>query len=151
MKLKAVAQMTDVRRADSAVRRQVVYILVVGMLFGALLITGFEHYRIPLRDWILSEPGAFSQRAKAVFLVLALFLIAPMLALAVYLWSLGGRVLRTQEFPPPGVRVIRDTPVITGERAISRGRLFKVLALACGIATVALAFLLWRLALLLSG
>ena len=33
--------------------------------------------------------------------------------LAAYLWSLGAKVLRAREFPPPGHRVIRDTPVIT--------------------------------------
>jgi len=36
--------------------------------------------------------------------------------------------------------VIGDTAIVTGEEAVSRGRLLKVLALACGIASVVLAF-----------
>jgi hypothetical protein len=143
--------MTEVRRADPAVRRQAVLILVVGTILGALLIVGFQRYHIPIRDWIRSEPGASAQRANWALLLLAAFLIGPLLGLATYLWSLGGRVLRAREFPPPGLRVIRDTPVITGEGAISRGRLLKLLALGCGIASVALGLLLWRLASLLSG
>lgn len=141
--------MIDVRRADSAFRRQIV--LVVGMFVGALLIVAFEPYHIPLRDWILSQPGALAERVKLVFLLLAAFLMAPLLVLAVYLWSFGGRVLRARAFPPPGLRVTRDTPVITGERAIFRGRLLKMLALACAIASVALGLLLWRLTSLLSS
>jgi len=86
-----------------------------------------------------------------VFLVLPALLLAPLLALAVYLWALGGRVVRAREFPPPGLRVIRDTPIVTGERAVSRGRLFKVLALGCGIASAVLAVLLWRFGLLLGS
>jgi hypothetical protein len=78
-----------------------------------------------------------------VFLLLAGLLLAPLLAFAAYLWSLGGKVVRAQEFPPPGRRVIRDTPLITGEKAVSRGRLRKVLALACGIAAAVLGLLLW--------
>jgi len=143
--------MIDVRRADSAFQRQIVLVVVVGMFVGALLIVGFEQYHIPLRDWILSQPGALAERVKLVLLLLAAFLIAPLLVLAVYLWSLGGRVLRARAFPPPGLRVIRDTPVITGERAIFRGRLLKMLALACAIASVALGLLVWRLASLLSS
>jgi hypothetical protein len=111
-----------------------------------LLIVGFERYHTPLRDWILAEPEASAQRVKLVLLLLAALLLAPLLAFAAYVWSLGERVLRAREFPPPGFRVIRDTPVIMGERAISRGRLLKVLALGCGIASVALGLLLWRLA-----
>ncbi|MBZ5538526.1 MAG: hypothetical protein LAO31_21485 [Acidobacteriia bacterium] len=138
--------MKDVRKADPAVRRQVVLVLVITTCVEALLIVGLRLYHDPLRDWILSGPGTSAQRVKLVFLLLASAIISPLLALAVYLWSLGGRILRAREFPPPGVRVIRDTPVITGERAVFRGRLLQGLALSCGIASVVLGLLVWRLA-----
>jgi hypothetical protein len=143
--------MTDVRRADPAVRRQAVLILVVGACVGALLIMAFERYRISLSDWVLADPKASMERARSVVLLLAVLLLAPLLALAAYLWSLGGRVVRAREFPPPGFRVIRDTLVITGDRAISRGRLLKVLAVSSGIASAVLGLLLWQLASVLSG
>lgn len=143
--------MTNVRKADPIARRHTVLVLLVGTCVGVLLIVGFERYHIPLRDWILAEPEASAQRVKLVVLLLAALLPAPLLAFAAYIWWLGERVLRAQEFPPPGFRVIRDTPVITGERAISRGRLFKVFALGCGIASVVLGLLLWQLALLFRG
>lgn len=143
--------MIEFRRADPAFRRRIIIVLLIGMFVGALLIVGFEQYRTQLREWILSEPGAVAQRANLILLVLAAFLLAPLLGLAVYLWSLGEKVLRTREFPPPGFRVIRDTPVITGESAVSRGRLLEALALACVVVSVSLGLLLWRLASSLSG
>ena len=100
---------------------------------------------------MLADPGASTKRARVAFLALAALLLAPLLAFAVYLWSLGGRVLRAQEFPPPGLRVLRDTAVITGARAVSRGRLLKVLAVSCAIGCAVLGFLLWRFESLLSG
>jgi hypothetical protein len=106
------------------------------------LIVAFQRYRIPLRDWVLADPAAAAEWAKLVFLLLAVLLLAPLLAFAAYTWSLGERVLRAREFPPPGLRVIRDTPVITGEKAVSRGRLLKVLALVCGIISAVFGFLL---------
>jgi hypothetical protein len=86
-----------------------------------------------------------------VLLLLAALLLAPLIVFAAYVWSLGERIFRAGEYPPPGLRVIRDTPVITGKRAISRGRLLKALALGCGIASVGLGLLLWRLASLFGG
>lgn len=142
--------MTDVRRAAPAARRQAVLFLVVGTFVGALLIVAFERYRIPLSNWVLAQ-GASAQRVKLVFLLLVALLLAPLLAFAAYLWSLGGRVLRAREFPPPGLRVFRNTPVITGGAAISRRRQLEVVALGRGIASVALGLLLWRLASLFSG
>jgi hypothetical protein len=119
---------------------------VLGAVVGTVLIVGFERYRTPLRDWLLAEPQAIANRVKLVFLLSAVVLSAPLLGFAVYLWSLGAKVLRAQQFPPPGYRVIRDTPLIRGQTAVSRGRSFKVLALCLGIASVLLWLLLWRLA-----
>ena len=143
--------MTALRRADPTARRTVALLLVVGTCMGALLLVAFARYRIPLSDWMLADPGSSAQRVKMVLRVLVALLLAPLLALAAYLWSLGGKVVRAREFPPPGLRVIRDTPIVTGERAVSRGRLLKVLALGCCIACAVLAVLLWRLEMLLSS
>ena len=96
-------------------------------------------------------PEELAHRVKLVFLLSAVVLSAPLLAFAVYLWSLGANVLRARQFPPPGYRVMRDTPVIGGRAAVSRGRAFKLLALCLGIASVLLWLLLWRFAWVLSG
>jgi hypothetical protein len=45
-----------------------------------------------------------------------------------------------------GLRVLRDTAVITGEKAFARGRLLQVFAVICAIASVLMNLLLWRLA-----
>jgi len=143
--------MTEIRRADPAARRTAALVLVVGTCLGALLLVAFTRYRIPLGDWLLADPGSSALRVKPMLLLPAAILVAPLLALAAYLWTLGGKVVRAREFPPPGLRLIRDTPIVTGERAVSRGRLLKVLALGCCIASAVLAVLLWRLGLLLSS
>lgn len=143
--------MTDVRRTHPGARRHAVLLLSVAAVLGALLILAFERYRIPLRDWILAEPRESAQRVQFIFLVVATLLLVPLLTLVAYLWSLGAKVLRAREFPPPGHRVIRDTPVTVGEAVVVRARQLKVLAVGCGIACAMLGFLLWRLASLFSN
>jgi hypothetical protein len=133
-------------RADPTARRQALLLLVLGAIAGTLLLVGFERYWIPLHDWLLSEPGKFRLRVNLVLLVSAVLLSVPLLAFTAYLWSFGAAVLRAKQFPPPGYRVIRDTPVIDGRAAISRGRGLKMLALCLGVVAAVLWLLLWRLA-----
>jgi hypothetical protein len=137
--------MTEVRRADPAAKRQALVFVILGAFAGAVLMIGFERYRIPLRDWVLSEPGKFGFRLRLVFLVTGVLLSVPLVTFAIYLWALGARVLRAQQFPPPGYRVIRDTPVVEGQAAIFRGRGLKVLALCLGMVAVLLWLLFGRL------
>ena len=93
--------MSDVRRADATLRWQVLLILIVAACVGAVLIIGFERYRIPLREWVLEEPAS-AHRLKIVFLLLAAFLIAPLLAIATYVWSLGEQVIRARRISATG-------------------------------------------------
>jgi hypothetical protein len=137
--------MAEVRRADPAVRRQAVLLVALGTAVGALLILGLERYRTPLRDWLLSEPAERARRVKLVLSLTVALLSAPLVAFAAYLWFLGAKVVRAGAFPPPGYRVIRDTPVIAGPAAVSRGRGLKALALGLGVAAALLWLLLWRL------
>src|SRR5574341_1091413 len=126
--------MSKIRKADPAARRQALLFVILGALVGSLLIVGFERYSMPFRDWLLSEPGDLSHRLRLGFFLAAAFLSAPLLVFAVYLWLLGVKALRAREFPPPGYRVIRDTPVIGGHAAVLRGRGLKIVALCLGVA-----------------
>ena len=140
--------MTELRRADPTARRTAALVLVVGTCAGALLITAWARYRVPLGDWVLADRA---QRVRLVFLVLTVLASAPLLGLAIYLWSLGGQVVRSREYPPPGLRVLHDTSIVKGEKAIARARLLRILALGAAIVSALFAGLLWRLEILLSS
>ena len=81
--------MVEVLRGDSATRKRAVLLIILGAFTGTVLIIGFEHYRTPLRNWLLSEPGELAHRVKLLFLLSSALLSAPLLAFAVYLWLIG--------------------------------------------------------------
>jgi hypothetical protein len=141
----------EVQRADAGARRRAVLLVVAGAVVGALLIAASERARGPLRDWILSEPGESARRLRLVVLLSGGVLLAPLFGFAAYLWTLGSRVLRAGRFPPPGCRVIRDTPVHRGRPAVSRGRGLQALAVGLGVAAALLGSMWWRLASMLGG
>jgi hypothetical protein len=136
--------MPNVAKADPGARRKAVYIILVCTLIGAALIVSFERYRRQLHDWILADPSG--HRMQLVLLSLAFLGSVPLVGFAVYLWSLGSRTVQAQQFPPPGQRVLRDTPVVTGQAALVRGRLVKTLAISLFLAAALLSILFWRLA-----
>ena len=138
--------MNEIQKADPAARRQAVLLVIFGTAVGALLIAAFEHFREPFREWLLSEPAETARRAKLAAYVSAFVLCAPVIAFAIYLWLLGARVLRAQQFPPPGLRVIRDTPVIGGRGAMIRGHVFQILAVCLGMSAALLCLFFWWLA-----
>jgi hypothetical protein len=136
----------EIQKADPAVRRQALLLIVFTAATGGLLIMGFEHFREPFREWLLSEPAETASRAKLALYTAALVLCVPLIAFAIYLWLLGARVLRAQQFPPPGFRVIRDTPVVGGSGATTRGHVIQILAVSLGIGAALLWMFFWWLA-----
>ncbi|HEY7655830.1 MAG TPA: hypothetical protein VH881_03110 [Burkholderiales bacterium] len=135
-----------VAKADPAARRRAVLAIIFGATVGGLLIAGFDHFGEPFRAWLTSDPAATAGRARLAIYLSALVLSAPVIAFAVYLWLLGKRVLRAQQFPPPGFRVIRDTPVMDGPTAVVRGQVIQTLALCLGLAAALLWLFFWWLA-----
>jgi hypothetical protein len=77
-----------------------------------------------------------------------LVLCAPLLLLAAWMWTYGDRVLRANRHPPPGVRLIRDTPVTRVTAAGRYGRFYQIFSAVLVIArliVVRLVWALWRL------
>jgi hypothetical protein len=112
----------EVQKADHKARRLALVFILIGMIVGALLILAVEQYQGTIRDRILSEPTGASDRIRLAFLVSAALLSTPLLLFAAYCWTLGAKVRRAQRFPPPNVRVIRDTSVVYGYDAVFRAR-----------------------------
>jgi hypothetical protein len=122
-------------------------IVAGGTVVGIVLIAIADDLRPGFEAWIKQDVGA---RSRIVFGALTLLTAGPALAAAAYCWRLGRRIVRTGRFPPPGYRVVRDTPVVIGDAAARWGRLVQTLAAVIGTAGVFLAFFLWRLFFFLS-
>jgi hypothetical protein len=138
--------MSDTQKADPKARRRALLAVLVGTLVGASFILSFESYRAALQDWILSEPGQSSDKIKLVLLTVAVVLSAPLLVFGAYIWVLGARVTRAQQYPPPVMPVFRDTRIVRGQPAVLRGNIMKVLAVCLIVAALVTPVVFWRLA-----
>jgi hypothetical protein len=96
-----------------------------------------------LAAWINED---FELRATLVIAGLTLFASGPPFALAWFLWRIGSRTIAAGRYPPPGIRLLKDMPVITGGAARQRGQLLKVFSTSVATAALVIALILLRFA-----
>jgi hypothetical protein len=133
-----------IRHADPVAKRRAMMLIVGVGCGGALLIAVAGHYRDALRDWIMADPEAAAGRIDTLLHWTIVVTVAPLFAFGVYALRLGARVTRDRLFPPPGQRVVRDTPIVSGRAALARGaRLKWIGAVAIGAAML-LGIALWH-------
>jgi len=77
--------------------------------------------------------GQLERTEPATALVVVQIVIGSVFLIAVpsgvYLFLFGRRVVACRQMPPPGTKVIVDTKVLVGAKAVARGRLMMALAL----------------------
>jgi hypothetical protein len=135
----------EIQKADPQARRRAILILTLGTVIGCVLILLLEHHGPALRDWITQDPEKLAARAQSGLLISIALVSVPLLAFAAYLWRLGSRIARAERFPPPGLTVVRDTPVLRGRPARRRGRLAQALAGCLAFMACALPVVFWWL------
>jgi hypothetical protein len=133
--------MSELQKADPRARRAALIVVAIGTLGGAGLILLFETYRTDVAAWIAAD----DRRIRLVIAALVLLTAGPALAMAAYLWRLGHRTIESDRYPPPGLRVVRDTRVVIGPAARRVGRVVQVAASVLAGGGVLLAVSLWRL------
>ena len=109
--------------ADKEYRKKVLVVCAIIGLLGAIII-GLV---LPKAQQYLQgfDLGTTLRVAKVATVVLFLSIIP----LALYLLLQGRRVLKSERFPPPGAKVIRDTKLMKGNEARIRGRLLICLSI----------------------
>jgi len=116
--------MSEVIPADPAYRRRIAILVLVLAAVGAAAIAWLE------RTWAAIDPGTVDPDAvKRVLTIAPVLLAIPLLLFGLWLARFSLRVYREERFPPEGVKVIRDTQLVTGEAARLRARIGFLLAL----------------------
>ena len=125
----------DIERGDARLRKAAILALLLTLAAGAGAMVGLQHWLDSLRV----RPAPEARQALATALLWSISAIgAVSLAAAAHAWRLGARVRGASRFPPPGMRVLRDTAVLHGSAAARRGQLLQGLAVALVLGAVGL-------------
>jgi hypothetical protein len=110
-------------RADKSYRKKVILIYVVLVCLGLFAIV----WGLPRAEQFLRKLDLETALRVARTMLLMVFLSVA--ALGLYLFRFGRSVMEHERFPPPNRKVIRDTNLLEGQEAITRGRILVFLAL----------------------
>ena len=116
-------------RADGAFRKRALLLLLVAALLGVAVIIGAQSYLGYLKKLSAERPHLAAEKAATVLKLTSLAMAAALFASGVYTLSLWRRVRASGLFPPPGLRVLRDTRVVAGARARRLALAIMVLAI----------------------
>ncbi|HSO08051.1 MAG TPA: hypothetical protein VLW45_12485 [Pelomicrobium sp.] len=117
----------QVLRADPQARRGALIALAAVLVIGVVTIA----CGLPAAtDWLKRQPPA---EALRILQWLALAAFVPMIPFGYFTWRQGQRILAGGQFPPPGTRVIVDTPIVTGREARARGVALKTTAVLLAV------------------
>jgi hypothetical protein len=129
--------------ADPRLRTQAAGVAAATIVTGAFGIFLFSSWVEAAR---LLPPAQAQQQLLRAFLWATGAGVLALMVLAAFLWRTGARTHRAGEYPPPGSRVLRETPVLEGEAALRRARILRMLAVLAALLAVAVVLLAWRLA-----
>jgi hypothetical protein len=138
--------MSDIQRADPRARRIALIIVAAAFFLGGIAVPLANMFGPAIDAWFAAD---LENRAAGALRLMALVVSGSAILIAAYVWWIGHRMVRSRRYPPPGLAVLHDTAVLTGDSAASRGRLMRIIALAIGISGILLAVFLWRLVSLL--
>jgi hypothetical protein len=140
--------MAEIQKSDPRALRTALVFLAGAALLGVVLITTGTKFRPDLEGWVAQDVRG---RSWIVIAALTLFVTGPALGISGYLAYVSQRIIRTDRYPPPGLRTLGDRRVVVGAAAVRRARFLQLLAAVVGVAGLLLAFFLWRLLVLLEA
>jgi heme/copper-type cytochrome/quinol oxidase subunit 3 len=104
-------------RADNSLRKKTIVLLVIFVL-GLMLLSPYLNNRLAAwRQASGENPETALARYSSLFQWLLGITALLVSAASLYLMVVAVRVLKTEQYPPPGLKVIRDTRLQTGRRA----------------------------------
>jgi len=104
-------------KADKRIRKLIILAYIVAVLVIVVLLM-----------WILPwSEGKLEQTEPEVMLriirIVIAFIFLSIVPFGLYMCRFGWRVIKHKQMPPPGAKVIVDTKVLEGDKAVTRGRL----------------------------
>ncbi|HEX3034675.1 MAG TPA: hypothetical protein VHT73_06000 [Thermodesulfobacteriota bacterium] len=107
--------------ADKRLRRRAVLLMFIIVLILAPIVLLTHNYLRDLEALIKNNSKDALSKVITLTYIWGAFFAAGNLVIFGYLMWLGIRIIKADCYPPPGMRVIKDTKVVRGSKARFRG------------------------------
>jgi hypothetical protein len=114
--------------ADPQARTRAVWAILAIVILSGAFATGLHFQGEKLEQMAQQKLIELADRPAILFLV-AFVAMIPLVGASIPVFRQAGRIIKSGRIPPPGQKVIKDTPIITGRKAIRQGRGLQVMAI----------------------
>lgn len=135
----------ETQRADPRLQRQAVIVVVLTLIACAVVLLALQSWVDEVRQLYGSDVERLKELLATTLFWSTNTISVLILVLAAYFWRLGNHVREAMQYPPPGVRVIRNTVVQRGKAAVRRGKILQMLSVALVVSVLGLMTASWRL------
>jgi len=132
---------TDLIPADKALREKVILFLVIVVLASLVLEPHFKAYMDQMSQLSKEDPDLAFEKTMLLLKWSLRTVFVALVGMGAYLILLARRTLRSNQYPPPGMRVIRETRLRTGNQG--KRAALSLIVLASLLIVVAFFFLYW--------
>ncbi len=130
--------------ADPRVRKRALVVFLTIALAGIAYLYWFNRFLAAVEILSLTDWEAAVEKLWPILLATMAALLCSSIGVAGILTYLVVRVYRTGQYPPPGIRVLWDTPLRTGREAMIATAFILLLAVAAIASGVVMMWVLWR-------
>ena len=131
----------DIVPADKNLRKKFFIFLGLSVIAVFIIVTYFNGYLEQIKQAFKENPEVAFKKSMFVLKTTLSFVSLLLVMAGIYSMSLARRTLKSGQYPPPGMKVIRDTRLRTGTQAKRAG--ISLIALSCILIIFACFFLYW--------
>jgi uncharacterized membrane protein len=131
----------DIVPADKNLRKKFFIFLGLSVIAVLIIVPYFNGYLEQIKQAFKENPEVAFKKSMFVLKTTLSFVSLLLVMAGIYSMSLARRTLKSGQYPPPGMKVIRDTRLRTGTQAKRAG--ISLIALSCILIIFACFFLYW--------
>ena len=119
---------SEIQLADPAARKRAIWIAIVAISAAGVLALVAHFKEGQVVAWLTENSDTMIRQPGIVFAVVFIAML-PLVCFSAYMFNQARKIIRSERIPPPGQKVIKDTPVITGRKALRQGRILRILTI----------------------
>ena len=116
-------------KTDKDFRKKVLLITLLLVVAGIIFILCFQNYLTGLRSLAEEYPELALQRIINSMKIIIFSVMIIYAGAGIYFLRLGILTIKASQFPPPGIKVIKDTRLIEGKNAVRKGIIIIILSM----------------------
>ncbi|HXX34791.1 MAG TPA: hypothetical protein VEM15_10000 [Thermodesulfobacteriota bacterium] len=107
----------DIVRADKEFRKRFILFLVLIIIVFGFAILSMKNYLDQMGELSREPPGLAGEKIISLLKWWMGLGALPILGFGVYQILIARRILKSGQYPPPGMKMLRDTKIQTGSKA----------------------------------